>query len=366
MEFQILLLVIMIFLAWIFCRAFNKPEDDKKTIDSEPVSNTSPIKLVEGSPVTSNIDNYVVLDFETTGLSSVTDSIIEVGIIKVIHGIEIDSFHSFVNPGRAIPEEIKRLTGITDADVINAPMPHEIASKIYKFIDNLTIIAHNANFDVGFLSEAYKKSDIQTTINYIDTLSMAREAFPHAPNHKLSTLVNWLDIGDGQDHRALSDVKLTKALYEKCSSLVQAKERHLVVKQASLLTDEHMQVALWIKQTLLDAGRNIDLLAFETRSKYFRVSYFYCILDIKLGGKLRYVLITEKYLKLIDNSLLTPCPVSEGSGNMRFPIDSGTDLAPLTPVLLAAYDDTTAQFESVKKYISQLNITRYLSRSIQV
>ncbi|WP_195278925.1 exonuclease domain-containing protein [Clostridium sp. J1101437_171009_A5] len=164
----------------------------------------------------SQVPSYVVLDFETTGLSPECDCIIEIGAIKYIDGQEFGVMNTFVNPQCPIPAKITRLTGITDDDVSGAPTVQNAIEKLYQFIDGLPIVAHNARFDLSFLDAAYHAIGLESKLEYIDTLELARHAFPSAPNHKLSTLIRFLSIDDSQDHRALSDVRQTHALFCKC------------------------------------------------------------------------------------------------------------------------------------------------------
>lgn len=163
------------------------------------------------------LTKYIVIDFETTGLSADEDDIIEVGAIKVIDGEISETLCSFVNPGYAIPRRITALTGITTKDIQGAPSPAAIALQVRDFISDLPLIAHNASFDLKFLEAAYRQAGISASISYVDTLALARRAFPGMENHKLSTLIKCLNLStDEQSHRAIDDVLCTHKLLCAC------------------------------------------------------------------------------------------------------------------------------------------------------
>lgn len=162
---------------------------------------------------------YVVLDFETTGLSPERDCIIEIGAVRYMDGKEAAVMNSFVDPQRPISPEITRITGITDQDVAGAPTLRPAVESLHQFMDGLPIVAHNAGFDLSFLAAAYRTLGLEPDFTYLDTLELARRAFPDAPNHKLSTLIQFLSIDDTQAHRALSDVRQTHALLCRCAAV---------------------------------------------------------------------------------------------------------------------------------------------------
>lgn len=159
---------------------------------------------------------YVALDFETTGLSPERDCILEIGAVKYIDGQEAGVMSTFVDPQRPIPPEITRLTGITDGDVAGAPILRDAVMELYRFLDGLPIVAHNASFDVSFLCHAYEELQLPAKVQSIDTLSLARKAFPDAPNHKLGTLVEYLSLPASPSHRALEDARAADQIFRRC------------------------------------------------------------------------------------------------------------------------------------------------------
>lgn len=166
-----------------------------------------------------NAEKYAVLDVETTGLSAGTDKIIEIAVVLYENGDEVNELDTLVNPGVEIPQRITQLTGISDADVADAPNLAEVMLAVKEMIDGIPVVAHNAGFDMKFLAAAFDELDMKADIEYIDTLAMARKAYPGMPNHKLDTLIKELNLLDHpQTHRALDDVLATRKLYLACKA----------------------------------------------------------------------------------------------------------------------------------------------------
>lgn len=170
------------------------------------------------------VPDCVVLDVETTGLNPETNEIIEVAAIRSI-GSNLEAYDTFVRPKRHIPSEITKLTGIRNSDVIRAPRIAEVAPKLLGFIGDLPVVAHNAAFDVKFIAAAFEKIGADIHIRYIDTVRLARLAFPGMANYKLATLIRELELLDveQQQHRALSDAEATLRLFELCREEISAR-----------------------------------------------------------------------------------------------------------------------------------------------
>ncbi|UJL47964.1 PolC-type DNA polymerase III [Virgibacillus sp. NKC19-16] len=171
----------------------------------------------DGVPIAyneSNVDlktaSYVVFDVETTGLSAVYDTIIELAGVKIQDGEIVDRFESFANPHHALSQTTTDLTGITDDMVKNAPEIDDVLKDFYEWMEDSILVAHNASFDMGFLNQGLKKIDYEKATNpVIDTLELARFLFPELKNHRLNTLCKYLDIELTQHHRAIYDAEAT-------------------------------------------------------------------------------------------------------------------------------------------------------------
>lgn len=161
------------------------------------------------------LDDYVVLDFETTGLDPEWNDIIEVAALKVINGIIIKKYTTLVNPDYEIDEFITELTGITNDMLLNAPDIKNVLPELLEFVGDSIVIAHNANYDINFLyDKCMNELDIPFKNDFIDTLRISRRLFKDFENHKLSTLVKNFNIEIDSLHRSLSDSVAAYKIYE--------------------------------------------------------------------------------------------------------------------------------------------------------
>lgn len=164
----------------------------------------------KGSYIKKIIDNYCVLDIETTGLSWQKDMIIEVGIVKIRNQCIVDKYTMLVNPNCHISSFITRLTGISDQMVKNQPTIEEIKDDILQFIGDDVIIGHNTSFDLNFLIH-HLNHHFQNS--YMDTLQLSRKVYPQLKHHRLSDMVELLNLSNNE-HRAIADCIATYELYE--------------------------------------------------------------------------------------------------------------------------------------------------------
>ncbi|MUK89879.1 PolC-type DNA polymerase III [Ornithinibacillus sp. L9] len=168
---------------------------------------------------------YIVFDVETTGLSAVYDTIIELAAVKIQGGEIVDRFESFANPHHPLSQTTTDLTGITDDMVKDAPEIDDVLRDFYEWCGNDILVAHNASFDIGFLNQGYKKINYDKVINpVVDTLELARFLFPELKNHRLNTLCKHLDIELTQHHRAIYDAEATGYLLWKLVQRLLEKE----------------------------------------------------------------------------------------------------------------------------------------------
>lgn len=159
--------------------------------------------------------SFVVFDIETTGLDKYQNHITEIGAVKVENGVITDKWSTFVNPGEPIPQNIVELTSITDEMVKDAPAIAEILPDFLAFCKGCVLVAHNARFDVGFISVAAKRCEIPFNFAYLDTLQLARCLYPQLANHKLNNLTRHLNIMLENHHRAVDDAKATADIFVK-------------------------------------------------------------------------------------------------------------------------------------------------------
>ncbi|RDW19515.1 PolC-type DNA polymerase III [Oceanobacillus arenosus] len=153
---------------------------------------------------------YIVFDVETTGLSAVYDTIIELAAVKIHKGEIMDRFEAFANPHHPLSDTTIELTGITDDMVKDAPEVDEVIRDFHEWMGDDILVAHNASFDMGFLNQALSRINYDNAVNpVVDTLELARFLFPELKNHRLNTLCKHLDIELTQHHRAIYDAEAT-------------------------------------------------------------------------------------------------------------------------------------------------------------
>ncbi len=182
-----------------------------------------PIKLIPGcegymidekdvvqSPDERSLDDtIIVLDFESTGLNTATDRVIEIGAVKVVGGTVVDSLSLLVNPKVPLKEKIVQLTGITDMMLADKEGAETAIPKLMEFIGDAPIAAHNAAFDASLLKSELKRLGMSFSAPVIDTLTLARKMFPDMKSFKLSSVCKQLQVSLKNAHRAVHDATAT-------------------------------------------------------------------------------------------------------------------------------------------------------------
>lgn len=155
-----------------------------------------------------------VIDFETTGMSpEVGARPTEVAIVLTENGRVVDRFQSLMNAGVTIPPFIVQLTGITNAMVRSAPPADQVMADAARFVGTTPLVAHNASFDRKVWQTELARLDLPADHPFACTVLLSRRLYPHAPNHKLGTLAQYLDLpSTGRAHRALADAEMTAEL----------------------------------------------------------------------------------------------------------------------------------------------------------
>ncbi|SDI94512.1 PolC-type DNA polymerase III [Natribacillus halophilus] len=159
---------------------------------------------------------FVVFDVETTGLSAVYDTIIELAAVKVENGEIVDRFESFAQPHMPLPAKITELTGITDEMLTDASDVGEVLRQFADFVGDAGLVAHNASFDIGFINAGFKQQGwAESEQPVVDTLELARFLYPNMKNYRLNTLCKQFDIELVSHHRAIYDTEATAYLFMK-------------------------------------------------------------------------------------------------------------------------------------------------------
>lgn len=172
-------------------------------------------RVYKGHSLVENVDDYTVLDIETTSLDSYYGEILEISAIKVRNKKEIEYFSELIKINNEVGYFTTRLTGIT-----NEMIEQEGKDLVYvlyefkKFLGNDIIIGHNVNFDIDFIYDSMVDNLGEYLSNdYIDTLRISRKLLPELKHHKLDNLIDYFNLTKRNEHRALNDYVLTNQVY---------------------------------------------------------------------------------------------------------------------------------------------------------
>lgn len=155
---------------------------------------------------------YVAVDLETTGLDPDGDEIIEVAAVAFRKNEKVEQFSALVNPERAVPDFITKLTGITQEMVDKEPTMFALRSDLKDILGDNIVVGHNVGFDLGFLY----KHNLALTNRRLDTLTLASILYPEIGRYGLASLARNLDLAsarEAREHRALDDALKTVDLF---------------------------------------------------------------------------------------------------------------------------------------------------------
>ena len=160
----------------------------------------------------------IIFDTETTGLSPANgDRIVEIGCVEMINRVETGrTFHSYFNPGRAMPSEAEMVHGLSDRFLADKPPFDDVCEELLDFIADSPMVAHNATFDFGFINHELGQCGRPTVCHsrMVDTLTLARQKFPGA-KHSLDALCTRFGVDRSLrvKHGALIDAQLLAQVY---------------------------------------------------------------------------------------------------------------------------------------------------------
>lgn len=183
--------------------------------------------------------DFVVFDIETTGLTAKFCEIIEIAGVKLSNGRIVERFSEFVKPQTPIPYHITELTRITNQMVEEAPFIQEILPRFVEFCEGCVLVAHNANFDVGFVKKKAEELDISFSPCYIDTLALSRRLMTKIKRHKLDKVAKQLGIPFEGHHRAINDAEVTARIFLQFVMMLERMEV-VNVNQLNGLVDENV------------------------------------------------------------------------------------------------------------------------------
>lgn len=170
----------------------------------------------QGKLLNEYIEDYVVFDLETTGVSPYNDEVIEISAVKARKGKVVEEFSQLVNPKRTIPFAASRVNNITDDMVSDAPFFDEVLRHFLEFVGEDVLVGHNIqSFDMKFIYRDCERYFHQLITNdYVDTLILAKRCFPEWRHRRLGDLADYYGISTRGAHRALADCRMNQRVFE--------------------------------------------------------------------------------------------------------------------------------------------------------
>lgn len=221
-----------------------------------PKSRRKSQKRNKGDSIREKLNNYTVIDLETTGKYITTCEIIEMSAVKIRFGKVADTFTTLVKPKGILPKEVTQLTGITPDMLKNSPLITESIEDYVNFIGNDVILGHNiTSFDSNLIYDAYfTYNGLEFNNDMLDTYHYARCCNIDVPDYKLVTLAEYFNIENNNAHRALNDCLVNFEVYEdlkpfyngcyKCSSTQSNKEKFEIYNDLDLSQFVGKQICL--------------------------------------------------------------------------------------------------------------------------
>jgi DNA polymerase-3 subunit epsilon len=157
----------------------------------------------------------VFLDIETTGGSPVDSRITEIGALRVEDGKVTESFNQLINPEQSVPWYITKLTGIKDEMLWDQPAFVGVADQLEYMLRDSIFVAHNVNFDYGFIKESFQRMGTIFNMDRFCTVRLSRRLYPEQRRHNLDSVIAAHGITVQNRHRALDDATVLHEFYKK-------------------------------------------------------------------------------------------------------------------------------------------------------
>ncbi len=166
-------------------------------------------------------NSYIVIDIETTGLSHLSDEIIELGALRVEDGKIQEEFVSLIQCKKKIPEVVEKLTGITEKEIMkNGRKLNIVLQEFLKFVSDYQLVCHNVSFDFNFIQSACRREGLPIPRNKcVDTMILAKRKLKNLKDYKLQTIAESFSIDTKGHHRALKDCYITYGIYLKLNEI---------------------------------------------------------------------------------------------------------------------------------------------------
>lgn len=300
---------------------------------------------------------YIAFDVETTGFSPYNDRIIEIGAVLFENGMPVNRYGTLVNAMVNIPSSASKVNHITNEMIKNAPSEKEVYENLIDFLgdalqEKIVICAHNAKFDMDFLSETLMRLGYDAKIYYVDTLSLSRKLVRGLVDYKQNTVAKHFNLYNQNAHRAESDADICGGIFWNLLEIMEKEqEKNRITMEKSKPSEDEMEVCAIIQNMITSRNGDTDLLGFyKNSSGYVDVYYLYNIIKFKFAKKGKYVIV-PKNLKGIEKYAKEPCTMSEGGSDfVRMFFNSPLDLNVLGDYIFKKYKDTRKSALSYCRY----------------
>lgn len=218
---------------------------------------------------------YVVFDLETTGFNPWKEDLLEVGAVRYKNGVKIGEYNNLVRPGKEISVTIQNLTGITPEMVADAPLPEQVVREFLDFAAGAVLVAHNARFDVGFISAKIQQLFGEKFAPiYLDTLGLARSVWPHLRSYRLNVVAKELGIKLENHHRAVDDGECAAQILLRALEVI-APRRFELLNEINSLIGESSVEKLRTNHIIILAKSKIGMNHLYRLVSESHINYFY-------------------------------------------------------------------------------------------
>lgn len=349
---------------------FKKKEQIKSEIETNHNAGTpghrgvTTAKRIE--PSSKNINqiqnNFIAFDVETTGFSPISDRIVELGAAIFVDGKVVKTFSSLVNPGIPIPQSASAVNHITNTMLATAPSEKDIYPQLVDFLGealhgNVVMCAHNAKFDFDFLCNTLSRLGFDASIEYMDTLSLARKYIKGLVNYKQSSLEAHFGLINATSHRAASDAEncghILCRLLDSAEGDFEEEKRQI---EQSRPSQQELEVCAYIQTLISKQGGDTKSLRYRKNSSgYVDICCLYTFLKIKFAKKGSYILVKQD-CAVIPDFASEPCTQSEGGMQyVRVFFSSPFDLEPLSKYIYDEYLHCHKLMEEYALYVNNAN-----------
>ena len=322
-----------------------KPSDMRAKPGLAPRGSVSLTRLgINAGSIDELRSGFIAIDFETTGLSPQGDRIVEVGAVKFENGKQVDRLSMLINPGRPMPSSATAVNHITDRMLLGKPREREALSTIKAFLGDALegetpLVAHNAQFDMSFLSEALVRDGSTASIRSADTLMWSRMLVKGLSNYKQGTVARRFRIANKNAHRAESDAEACGLIMSMLLDIAEEDarfDRGLVAR--SRPSDEELEVCAFIQDAIVRSGGSAEGLGFYHGTKgYVKVMRTNRVAKFKFTKKGRYLVLEESEVPE-GYPYIEPCTMTEGGTEyVRLYFNSPYDLEPLRGYFYESY-----------------------------